>query len=126
MRPATGRPRSRSSLIASVVSFSLEKDHGSDNSLKWPQIIKRGKGTTSRVEYTVETRYVIFIKKFSEFLPPKPDRKYSHTNSYIFAVLALSVGLDCLWSSMQNMNGRWLGFDAAQLRDFGVFPESFP
>ena len=41
-------------------------------------------------QYTVETRYVIFIEKFSEFLPPKPDRKYSHTNSYIFDVTAIT------------------------------------
>ena len=40
--------------------------------------------------YTIETSYVIFLKKFSEFLPPKPDRKYSHTNSYIFAVTAIT------------------------------------
>ena len=63
-------------------------NHGSDNSLKWPQISKRRQRNNK--QYTVKTRYVIFIEKFSEFLPPKPDRKYSHTNSYIFAVTAIT------------------------------------
>ena len=38
---------------------------------------------------TVEAKYVIFIKNFPVFVPPKTDRKYSHTNSYICAVTAI-------------------------------------
>ena len=34
--------------------------------------------------------YVIFIKNFPVFVPPKPDREYSHTNSYICAVIAIT------------------------------------
>ena len=37
-----------------------------------------------------EARYVIFIKNFPVFVPPKPDRKYSHTNSYICIVTAIT------------------------------------
>ena len=55
---------------------------GSDNSLKWPQ--------TDNRQYTLEARYVIFIKNFTVFVRPKPGRKYSHTNSHICAVTAIT------------------------------------
>ena len=32
----------------------------------------------------------LLLKNFPVFVPPKPDRKYSHTNSYICAVTAIS------------------------------------
>ena len=80
------------------------KPVGSDNSLKWPQISKRRQRNNK--QYTVETRYVIFIEKFSEFLPSKRDRKYSHTNWFFrrdrccarwSLILALSVSLGRPW-----------------------------
>ena len=61
---------------------------GSDNSLKWPQIST--KWQKDNRQYTLEARYVIIIKNFPVFVPPKSDRKYSHTNSYIFAVTAIT------------------------------------
>ena len=51
------------------------------------------KKQTDNRQCTLEARYVIFIKKvknFSVIVPPKPDRKYSHTNSYICAVAAIT------------------------------------
>ena len=56
---------------------------GSDNSLKWPQIST--KWQKDNRQCTLEARYVIIIKNFPVFVPPKSDRKYFHTNSYICA-----------------------------------------
>ena len=40
--------------------------------------------------YTVEVRWGIFIENLTVFLLPKSDRKYSHTNSYIFTMTAIT------------------------------------
>ena len=48
------------------------------------------KNQTDNKQHTVEARDVIFIKKFPVFLSPKPDHKYSHTNSHIYTVTAIT------------------------------------
>ena len=61
---------------------------GSDTSLKWPQIST--KWQKDNQQCTLEARYVIIIKNFPVFVPPKSDRKYFHTNSHICAETAIT------------------------------------
>ena len=49
------------------------------------------KNQTDHNQHTVEaTGDAIFIMNFPVFLPPKPDHKYTHTNSYICTVTAIT------------------------------------
>ena len=54
------------------------------NGLKSAQNSKYTIGNTP-----LEASYVIFIKNFPVFVPPKPDRKYSHT-TLVCAVTAIT------------------------------------
>ena len=51
------------------------------------EYLKSSLGSRNTVKF-LEARDVIFIKNFTVFLLPKPDRKYSHTNRDIFAMTA--------------------------------------
>ena len=45
---------------------------------------------TDNKQYTQKQSISFFLRSFPVFLPPKPDRKYSHTNSYIYAVTTIT------------------------------------
>ena len=48
------------------------------------------KKKTGNRQYTLEAGHLIFIKNFPIFVPPKPDRRYPHTNSYVRPVTAIT------------------------------------
>ena len=50
------------------------------------------KKQTDNKQHTVEVKEAIFIKKFPVFLPPRPDHKYSHTNSHYLRRDQLELG----------------------------------
>ena len=53
------------------------------------EYLKWSLGSRNTVKF-LEARDVIFIKNFTVFLLPKPDRKYSHRNCHIFAMTAIT------------------------------------
>ena len=53
------------------------------------EYLKWSLGSRNTVKF-LEASDVIFIKNFTVFLLPKPDRKYSHTNCHIFAMIAIT------------------------------------
>ena len=63
----------------------------------------------------MEVRLGIFINNLTVFLPPQTDRKYSHTNSYNFAMTAITQDdhhTAGAWAACEQFGNGWAFFRA--------------
>ena len=71
---------------------------------------------------TVEVRWDIFIENLTVFFIPKSGRKYSHTNSYNFAMTLISQD-DHLtagaWAACGQYKQKWQTKSGKEMRIFG-------
>ena len=70
------------------------------------EYLKSGLGSRNTVKF-LEARDVIFIRNFTVFLLPKPDRKYSHTNCHIFAMTAITQVIIAHSLSLGHLSVCW-------------------